>query len=462
MSSVAVAGVASANEKPAVQAPKQKKPDYAAIHARPVPLHVFPLPLLIPHNPLSLLHITYTYLSQVFSASRSHPSTRYKAYFSVVTRSVHVTDEKTVRVLWECGFFGKGNLSRSEPNWLGKEKRRLGMILGETVEEKTRRRREERREFKLDRAMKEREAIEEKLRLERSCTLKVDGGPEAISEDRVANTDLLHQEADAKSTEEATASNGPHPLNTQLAEENLSPTMSGAQGQIPNQETSDDSPKAGTESLDRTIPEIENQEHLQLTLEEAFFLTYGLGLLDIYSQETGQVMPTAALWTIFRLYSCFPPACETRPDDPFLISYVVYHHFRSLGWVVRPGIKFAVDYLLYDRGPVFSHAEFAIVILPSYTHPYWHATASRSTETRKKESKPWWWLQSTNRVLTQVQKSLVVVYVDIPPPETEMEKDKLWHDGKPKKPVLDVGKALKRYRIRELVVKRWMPNRSRD
>jgi tRNA-splicing endonuclease subunit Sen2 len=45
-----------------------------------------------------------------------------------------------------------------------------------------------------------------------------------------------------------------------------------------------------------------------------------------------------------------------RPDDPFLVSYVTYHHFRSLGWVVKPGIKFAADWLLYRRGPVFSHS----------------------------------------------------------------------------------------------------------
>ena len=44
-------------------------------------------------------------------------------------------------------------------------------------------------------------------------------------------------------------------------------------------------------------------------------------------------------------------------DNPFLINYVVYHHYRSLGWVVKGGMKFCVDYLLYKRGPVFSHAE---------------------------------------------------------------------------------------------------------
>jgi len=47
-------------------------------------------------------------------------------------------------------------------------------------------------------------------------------------------------------------------------------------------------------------------------------------------------------------------------DNPFLINYVVYHHYRSLGWVVKGGIKFCVDYLLYKRGPVFSHAEWVM------------------------------------------------------------------------------------------------------
>lgn len=45
-------------------------------------------------------------------------------------------------------------------------------------------------------------------------------------------------------------------------------------------------------------------------------------------------------------------------DNPFLVNYVVYHHYRALGWVVKGGIKFCVDYLLYKRGPVFHHAEY--------------------------------------------------------------------------------------------------------
>lgn len=51
------------------------------------------------------------------------------------------------------------------------------------------------------------------------------------------------------------------------------------------------------------------------------------------------------------------PSESLQFDNPFLINYVVYHHYRSLGWVVKGGIKFCVDYLLYKRGPVFTHAE---------------------------------------------------------------------------------------------------------
>jgi len=58
------------------------------------------------------------------------------------------------------------------------------------------------------------------------------------------------------------------------------------------------------------------------------------------------------------------PSESLQFDNPFLINYVVYHHYRSLGWVVKGGIKFCVDYLLYKRGPVFTHAEY---VCCSYT-----------------------------------------------------------------------------------------------
>lgn len=75
-------------------------------------------------------------------------------------------------------------------------------------------------------------------------------------------------------------------------------------------------------------------------------------------------MSLVDIWTAFQ--SCeLPPQPlnslglqpKLQADNPFLVNYVVYHHYRSLGWVIKGGIKFCVDFLLYKRGPVFAHAE---------------------------------------------------------------------------------------------------------
>lgn len=41
--------------------------------------------------------------------------------YDTATRSVWVTDPKDSTILWRRGFFGKGDLSRSEPSWLARQ-----------------------------------------------------------------------------------------------------------------------------------------------------------------------------------------------------------------------------------------------------------------------------------------------------------------------------------------------------
>ena len=140
------------------------------------------------------------------------------------------------------------------------------------------------------------------------------------------------------------------------------------------------------------------------------------------------------------------------PDNQFILNYVVYHHFRALGWVIRPGVKFSCDYMLYHRGPVFSHAEFAVLIMPAYSHHYWDTTEGQE-QRRIKEQKDWWWLHCINRVQSQVRKTLVLCYVDVPPPSDVFS---------PYNESLDIGALLKRYQVREFLLRRWLANRSRD
>ncbi|KAL8672067.1 MAG: hypothetical protein Q9168_003462 [Polycauliona sp. 1 TL-2023] len=431
------AQAAPTQSKDGSKPPRPPRPNYNKLHAQPLPVKAYHLPPLIPHNPLSILHIAFTYLSQVISRPSSHPQPLLRAYFAADTRSFHVTDEKTARLLWEQGFFGKGSLSRSEPAWLEREKIRQGIVLGDTSEEVTRKRREERKKFKNERAKIEREAIEEKLAEEAEAIGHSNGHidlPQTKHVDIIQGGDAIAVPMEAMSEL------------TSLLDLDKSVTVS--QSEV----VSDIS------NLQIPAKVIVNQEHLQLTAEEAFFLVYALGVLEIHDPNTSQPITTTKLFSICRSYSYFPPRSLSPlvPDDPFLLSYVVYHHFRSLGWVVRPGIKFGVDHLLYNRGPVFTHAEFAVIVLPSYTDPYWSSMPELQTAASKKSSKSWWWLHCVNRVQAHVKKTLVLAYVEVPAPVngghgiTNAAGD-----------IVDIGKFLKRYTVRELMLKRWTLNRNK-
>ncbi|KAL9089170.1 MAG: hypothetical protein Q9159_002641 [Coniocarpon cinnabarinum] len=521
------------------QKPNPRRPQNTNLYARPLPLQIHPLPPYSPSNPLSLLHLLYHLLLPYFKTLTSHPQI-HKSYYSPLTRSIHVTNPESVRALWEQGFFGKGSLSRSEPEWMERERKRREGENGRTAGEVTRRRREERRKVKRERARVEREELEATLRAEGKLGVDVREVDGADVNEGVegANGDAVAIDASIKTR----AADAP---------EIASPVESTANAATPP-------------------PILQNQEHLQLTPHEALYLKYTLGVLDIYPppsnilpqtttadntptiptsntfhdthkpiHKSDKPLSTTDFLRLLRRTSIFPPLTSsdpTPPDDSFITSYIVYHHFRTLGWVVRPGQKFACDFLLYARGPVFAHAEFAVVILPSYSR--WSNERSESDESdehdehdehdecdtcckskaggephespsstprqdethdanntsqneqhaRNQEStqvpsaitsnalrddataKPrrhvkqgeiekrkwgergeWWHLHALSRVQTQVMKSLVLCYVDIPTPE---EVDEVGQE--------DVGGLLRLYHVREFVVRRWVMNRSRD
>ncbi|KAJ5647331.1 hypothetical protein N7490_003703 [Penicillium lividum] len=421
------------------RASRSSRPNYRNIHRFPLPVTIHPVPPVIPHNPLSLISVALSYLSFLISPPRQEV---YTAYFDLATSSVHVTDERAIKALWQMGFFGKGNLSRSEPSWLEREKKRRGLLGGSTSEEATRKRRTERRELKLERARVERLMVEERLKAEAAArelgtSSPVDASIEKFSVKKAM--DAKYQRDREQAIQNATTEPPTDVINSPNGKSvRFSPVV---QEQKLSPQVDDDA------DLDM---EFQNEEHLQISNEETFFLVYGLGALRIVDRETNAVIPTSSLFSLLCHHSHYPPrlpSADLQPDDPFLLSYAVYHHFRSLGWVVRSGVKFGTDYLLYNRGPVFSHAEFAVIIVPSYEHPYWNETKERRDYVAHKQDRSWWWLHCVNRVQAQVKKSLVVVYVQVPPPTSSID---------------DIGAVLGSYRVREFLLRRWIPNRSRD
>lgn len=128
--------------------------------------------------------------------------------------------------------------------------------------------------------------------------------------------------------------------------------------------------------LNDVEPRIETEafpltETLLLTFEETFFLMFGLGCLQLVDYE-GKVMSIADAWTHF------------NQDKLFLPRYIVYHYFRSKGWVVKAGLKFGCDFceyfpylfiylfiinslklfflVLYKQGPPFYHASYTVIV----------------------------------------------------------------------------------------------------
>ncbi|GAA5806254.1 tRNA intron endonuclease [Helicostylum pulchrum] len=159
-----------------------------------------------------------------------------------------------------------------------------------------------------------------------------------------------------------------------------------------------------------------NVESFQLDLCEAFFLVYALNSLIIKSTNQKSLLSIDDCWSLF-----------CKADNSFHVNYVVYHFYRSLGWVPKNGSKFGVDFVLYQSGPAFKHAEFAVAVLPL-------------CQDKIEERKSWLWLLRLNRICSQVKKTLILCYVNVP------------HD-------ID---RLNDYSIRQVIYKRWSPQKNRE
>jgi len=291
------------------------RPNYNAIHAALLPLNTHPLPAFHPTNPLSLLWIAYSFFRTAFSHPSSHPSVLYKGLLHSETASIHITDPTTIRVFWEKGFFGKGSLSRSEPTWLEREQRRLDLIEGETSEELTARRRAERRALKKERARAQIVERENRLKgvpegrpkideetahsngsipdangsVDKETTAAEKSIPATVEEpehddDHISNT---HQPNGIISKDFEPDANGATGIKAVRFDLGLTTVISGGPLEIlpPIPATSLEDENTENEKL-AALAAVKNEEHLQLTLEEAFFLVFGLGVLDVFDLET--------------------------------------------------------------------------------------------------------------------------------------------------------------------------------
>lgn len=440
------------------------------IYSLPLPIRTFPLPAFHPENPISIFHLFSAWLGQLLWPPAAQPEIIYEAFWSEATNSVNISDELSMRALWEQGFYGKGSLSRSEPNWLRREQVRRGMEQAHVSEITTLQRRQERAQAKWERARLEQEAIRQTRQREAgggdwqpptaSASQWTSLACEGVFRAPVGPLEILqlpNSGAELKGAMEGSCADAGKDSVSEAESGRVDASLAepgAADWKQSNAANPECLGQLGSMDREADPQPCVNQEHLQLMPEEAFFLAFGLGLLRVRDpRRPSSPLSTGEMLDLFRRHSYFPPRVEgpgsdaeagLGPDDEFLVQYAVYHHFRSLGWVPRAGIKFGVDWLLYARGPVFDHAEFGLVVIPSYSDPSWGERGKR------RQQKTWAWLHGVVRVLSHVTKSLVLVYVDVPAPGRFEEAL-----------AAGIGEMLGLYRVREVMVRRWSSNRNR-
>ncbi|KAJ3011099.1 tRNA splicing endonuclease subunit sen2 [Thoreauomyces humboldtii] len=204
-------------------------------------------------------------------------------------------------------------------------------------------------------------------------------------------------------------------------------------------------------------------ERYQITPEEVFFLAHAVGILEVKESSESPPLSHTSLWSHLRMSSTAlalpllpPPTVSSPTPDPhspidsrptlatlhesFAVRYAAYHHYRSRGWVVKSGIKFGTDLVLYRRGPIFRHSDYAVVVVPSFYD---------DREDREGWSRAGWvWAMAVSRVCAQVGKRVLFCHVVVPSDITHAD--------------LDDPNCLQRFSVWDVCMGRWVPSRTRD
>ncbi|KAG2180535.1 hypothetical protein INT44_003539 [Umbelopsis vinacea] len=273
--------------------------------------HKDPLPITLANDSLTWTQYVVNALYNLigwYHADDQHFSGEY----SPEGGFIRITDNLDIQELYCKGFFGKGNLSRSEPTWSQR-------IAAEGSDSK---------QFL--------EHITEARRKQRKAT--------RIS--KLMNTPPLSSSPSQASQSE-----------------------DGNNNEVPNNHVNEILDTVFEEHLQLSLVEgfflayglgcltILNNEKQPLSILECWKLFCNNTLKD--RSNDAEVISRVPLTTLQS------PMDFIQSDNPFIVKYVVYHYYRSKAWVVKDGIKFGTDYSeLNEIGIVLK--VFAVIVIPSY------------------------------------------------------------------------------------------------
>lgn len=117
---------------------------------------------------------------------------------------------------------------------------------------------------------------------------------------------------------------------------------------------------------------ISKDRRLRLGMEEAMYLMYDLSVLEVWSAN--KRLSADDLWQHFYSYA----------GMSFVKRYACYRCLRRLGWVVRPGLPYGVDFMLYCDGPDYHHSSAAVRLLDEHCDATLFSALNRALKNMKK------------------------------------------------------------------------------
>lgn len=385
--------------------------------------HPRPLPLVIPlshlsnkyYKPREIFDSVYDTLVEIFTnLSIWNRFGRIVVKFDInLDSSFKIFDYDDMLFIWNNGFYGKGNLSRSEPTWEQRMIKKIDDYLNHNTDSN--------KDLFSEEITKNRRYLREIWKNERISLLKLE------KEIKLRSVNGIISDSDKEKLElERTKLSK---LKEDLIKGNVNVNLN-SRSNTPLNKESNSMSNLRMEDYDVIIDSnnIKNIEYLQLDPCETIFLLQ----LDIISVDFNNINSIPLNKLVENLVNIY--------GFQILLEYVVYYHYKTLGWCVKNGLKFSCDWILYSRGPPFSHAEFSIKIVSN----------NNNYETLIDYS-------AISRVVSGVKKNLILCFVDHPDFNSTNWLE-IWNlfltDG-------DLINLLNSFTIDEINWKRWTPSRTR-
>ncbi|XP_006160708.1 tRNA-splicing endonuclease subunit Sen2 [Tupaia chinensis] len=157
-----------------------------------------------------------------------------------------------------------------------------------------------------------------------------------------------------------------------------------------------------------------------------------------------------AFFLVYAL-GCLSIYCEKEPltimdlwrafpaaQPTFRTTYMAYHYFRSKGWVPKVGLKYGTDLLLYRKGPPFYHASYSVIV--ELVDDHFEGSLRRPFS--------WKSLAALSRVSVNVSKELMLCYLIKPSTMTDQE--------------MESPECMKQIKVQEVLLSRWVSSRERS